>query len=38
MFNVIAGLELILRANGHRVELGKGVAAVPRVWETNNQV
>jgi aspartate aminotransferase-like enzyme len=34
MFSVIAGLELILRANGHRVELGKGVAAVQRVWET----
>ncbi|MDQ1471837.1 MAG: hypothetical protein QOJ99_3317 [Bryobacterales bacterium] len=38
MFSVIAGLELILRANGHRVELGKGVAAVQRVWETSNQV
>jgi aspartate aminotransferase-like enzyme len=34
MFSVIAELELILRANGHRVELGKGVAAVQRVWET----
>jgi aspartate aminotransferase-like enzyme len=34
MFSIIAELELILRANGHPVELGKGVAAVQRVWET----
>jgi aspartate aminotransferase-like enzyme len=33
MFGVIAALELILRANGHPVELGKGVAAVERVFE-----
>ncbi len=33
MFGVIAGLELILRANGVPVELGKGVAAVQRVYE-----
>ena len=33
MFGVIAGLELILRANGHCVELGKGVAAVQRIYE-----
>jgi aspartate aminotransferase-like enzyme len=33
MFGIIAGLELILRANGHNVELGKGVAAVQRVYE-----
>jgi aspartate aminotransferase-like enzyme len=33
MFGIIAGLELILRANGHGVELGKGVAAVQRVYE-----
>jgi aspartate aminotransferase-like enzyme len=33
MFCVIAGLELILRANGYSVELGKGVAAVQRVYE-----
>jgi aspartate aminotransferase-like enzyme len=33
MFGIIAGLELILRANGHQVELGKGVAAVQRVYE-----
>jgi aspartate aminotransferase-like enzyme len=33
MFGIIAGLELILRANGHSVELGKGVAAVQRVYE-----
>jgi aspartate aminotransferase-like enzyme len=33
MFGVIAGLEIILRANGHKVELGKGVAAVQRVYE-----
>ncbi|MEP6715316.1 MAG: alanine--glyoxylate aminotransferase family protein [Terriglobia bacterium] len=33
MFGVIAGLEIILRANGHAVELGKGVAAVQRVYE-----
>jgi aspartate aminotransferase-like enzyme len=32
-FGVIAGLELILRANGIEVELGKGVAAVQRVYE-----
>jgi len=36
MFGVIAGLELILRANGHNVELGKGVAAVQRVYEEAN--
>jgi aspartate aminotransferase-like enzyme len=35
MFGVIAGLELILRANGHAVELGKGVAAVQRVYEAS---
>ena len=34
MFGVIAGLELILRANGHQVELGTGVAAVQRVYES----
>ena len=33
MFGIIAGLEMILRANGHKVELGKGVAAVQRVYE-----
>jgi aspartate aminotransferase-like enzyme len=33
MFGVIAGLEIILRANRHPVELGKGVAAVQRVYE-----
>lgn len=33
MFSVIAELELILRANGHHVELGRGVAAVQRVYE-----
>ena len=33
MFGVIAALELILRVNGFGVELGKGVAAVQRVWE-----
>ncbi|MCU1325511.1 MAG: phosphoserine aminotransferase / L-aspartate aminotransferase [Bryobacterales bacterium] len=32
-FGIIAGLELILRANGHKVELGRGVAAVQRVYE-----
>jgi aspartate aminotransferase-like enzyme len=36
MFGIIAGLELILRANGHAVELGKGVAAVQRVYEGAN--
>jgi aspartate aminotransferase-like enzyme len=35
MFGIIAGLELILRANGHQVELGKGVAAVQRVYEAS---
>jgi aspartate aminotransferase-like enzyme len=33
MFGVIAGLELILRANGYEVALGSGVAAVQRVYE-----
>jgi aspartate aminotransferase-like enzyme len=33
MFGIIASLELILRANGHNVELGKGVAAVQRAYE-----
>lgn len=33
MFGVIAGLELVLRANGYEVPLGKGVAAVQRVYE-----
>ena len=33
MFCVIAGLEVILRANGFPVELGKGVAAVQREYE-----
>jgi aspartate aminotransferase-like enzyme len=37
MFGIIAGLELILRANGHCVELGKGVAAVQRVYEQVQQ-
>ena len=32
---VIASLELILRANGHPVELGSGVAAVQRVIEAS---
>lgn len=32
-FGVVAGLELILRANGCEVPLGKGVAAVQRVYE-----
>jgi aspartate aminotransferase-like enzyme len=36
LFSVIAGLELILRENGHKVELGKGVAAVQRVWEAKS--
>jgi len=34
MFGIIGGLELILRANGHQVELGKGVAAVQRIYES----
>jgi aspartate aminotransferase-like enzyme len=32
LFAVIAGLELILAANGYPVELGKGVAAVEKVY------
>lgn len=32
MFAVIAALELILIANGHKVKLGSGVAAVQRVY------
>src|SRR6185312_7275411 len=35
MFGIIAGLELILRANGQNVELGRGVAAVQRVYEAS---
>jgi len=38
MFGIIAGLELILRANGHCVELGKGVAAVQRVYEAARHI
>ena len=34
MFSVIAGLEIILRAGGFNVPLGKGVAAVQRVFES----
>jgi aspartate aminotransferase-like enzyme len=34
MFGIIAGLELILRANGHNVELGRGVTAVQRTYES----
>jgi aspartate aminotransferase-like enzyme len=33
LVGVIAGLELILRANGRRVELGSGVAAAAGVYE-----
>lgn len=33
LFSVIAGLELILRETGHKVQLGKGVAAVQKAWE-----
>lgn len=33
MFCVIAALEIILRAQGYPVELGRGVAAVQRVYE-----
>ena len=32
LFSVIAGLEIILEANGHPVKLGSGVAAVQRVY------
>lgn len=32
LFSVIAELELILTANGHRVQLGSGVAAVQKVY------
>jgi aspartate aminotransferase-like enzyme len=32
LFAVVAGLEIILSANGHAVEYGKGVAAVQRVY------
>jgi aspartate aminotransferase-like enzyme len=32
MFGVIAGLELILNANGHHVALGSGVAKVQQVY------
>ena len=33
MFGMVAALEIVLRANGHQVELGKGVAAVQRAYE-----
>jgi aspartate aminotransferase-like enzyme len=33
MFGIVAGLEIILRAHGHPVELGRGVAAVQRIYE-----
>jgi aspartate aminotransferase-like enzyme len=33
LFAVIAALEIILRANGRKVELGSGVAAVQQVYE-----
>jgi aspartate aminotransferase-like enzyme len=32
LFAVIAGLEIILKANGHQVDFGKGVAAVQEVY------
>ena len=32
LFGLIAGLEIILQANGYRVEFGKGVAAVESVY------
>jgi aspartate aminotransferase-like enzyme len=33
LFAVVAGLEIILNANGHRVKYGTGVAAVQQVYE-----
>jgi aspartate aminotransferase-like enzyme len=33
LFAVVAGLEIILNANGHRVKYGSGVAAVQEVYE-----
>ena len=33
LFAVIAGLEIILNANGHRVAYGTGVAAVQEIYE-----
>jgi len=33
MFGMIAALEIVLRANGRQVELGRGVAAVQRAYE-----
>ena len=32
LFGVIAGLEIILHANGHKVQLGSGVAAVESLY------
>jgi aspartate aminotransferase-like enzyme len=32
MFGVIAGLEIILQANGHPVEFGRGVARVEQIY------
>ncbi len=32
LFGVIAGLEIILHANGHAVKFGSGVAAVERIY------
>ncbi len=34
LFAVIAGLEIILNANGHRVQYGSGVAAVQGIYES----
>jgi aspartate aminotransferase-like enzyme len=34
LFAVIAGLEIILNANGHRVQYGSGVAAVQEIYES----
>jgi aspartate aminotransferase-like enzyme len=33
LFAVVAGLEIILNANGHRVKYGSGVAAVQEIYE-----
>ncbi len=38
LFAVIAGLELILKANGHPVEFGAGVAAAEEIYQRASQL
>jgi aspartate aminotransferase-like enzyme len=38
MFGVIAALEIILNANGHHVELGRGVASVQKIYAESSGI